>query len=322
VEGSSPDERRDPEPDWVALPWSRSPRWFLPREPAANARAGLFVHHPVTLRSRIAWEAARVLAGWGTLRFRRGSALIPREVWEATAHLIPSGGGLAVARANHAGRFLALVFDDGGRPLAFVKVARDTTGAQALATEKDALEGFGSSLTAPLFAPKVMNHTEGVLVLEPMEWHARALPWRLPEDVAFALGAFFRDTRSSGPGASGAAHGDFAPWNLLRTESGWGLLDWEDFTTDAQPYFDLFHYFVQSNSELKRPTKQTILDGLRLKGWVGSAISAYAAGAEVAAGESKHFLREYLRISKDQLSLTAAPRGARIRSELSSRLSR
>jgi aminoglycoside phosphotransferase (APT) family kinase protein len=167
-----------------------------------------------------------------------------------------------------------------------------------------------------------LDHAEGVLVLQPMEWQARALPWRLPDEVAFALGVFFRDTRSNGPGTRGAAHGDFAPWNLLRTEGGWGLLDWEDFTTGAPPYFDLFHYFVQSNSELRRPTKQTILDGLRLKGWVGSAIAAYAAGAEVDAGESEHFLREYLRISTARFRMMAAPRGARVRLELSRRLER
>lgn len=55
---------------------------------------------------------------------------MPREVWEAAGPPIPSGGGLAVARANHPGRFLALVFDVEGRPAAFVKVAMDTLGRE------------------------------------------------------------------------------------------------------------------------------------------------------------------------------------------------
>lgn len=310
-----------PKANWLALPWSRSPRWFLPRDPPAHARASLSVYHPVTLRSRVGWEAARVLAGSGAFRLRRGSALLPREVWEAAGDLLPSDGGLAVARANHPGRFLALVFDRGGRPLAVLKVARDTIGSLALEREREALQGFALRLPPPLFPPKVLSQSEGILVLEPIEWQARARPWRLPEEVAFALGGFFRNTASN-EGTTGAAHGDFAPWNLLRSKGGWALMDWETSRLGAQPYFDLFHYFVQSNSELRRPMKQTILDGLRLKGWVGRAIGAYAAGSEIHARESKHFLREYLRISAAKLDLEAPPRGARVRSKLSRRLGR
>jgi Phosphotransferase enzyme family len=310
----------DPGPNWVALPWSRSPRWFLPREPAAHARSSLSVYHPVTLRSRVGWEAARILAGRGAFRLGRGSPWLPREVWEAAGNLVPTGGGLSMARANHPGRFLALVFDRGGRPVAFVKVARDSAGSRALAAERDALQRFGSFIPAPLVAPRVVSHSEGQLVLEPMEWRARALPWRLPEDVAFALGVFFRNTSSDEAGTGGASHGDFAPWNLLETATGWGLVDWEDSRAGLPPYFDLFHYLVQSNSELRRPSKTAILDGLRLKGWVGHAIGAYAAGAETDARDCKRFLRAYLHESARKLDLEAPPRGARVRSKLLRRL--
>ena len=310
----------DPGPNWIALPWSRSPRWFLPREPPLHAKSGLSVYHPVTFRSRVGWETARVLAGRGTFSLRRGSSLLPREVWEAAGPLVPARGGLSVARANHPGRFLALVFDQEGTPVAFVKVARDSAGSQALVAERDALQRFGSLVSAPLFAPQVLSHSEGQLVVEPVEWRARSRPWRLPEDVAFALGAFFRRS-SDGEGRTGASHGDFAPWNLLQTARGWELVDWEDGRTGIPPYFDLFHYLVQSNSELRRPTKAAILDGLRLRGWVGRVIGAYAAGAETEARESRHFLREYLRDSARKLDLEAPPRGARVRSKLLRRLS-
>lgn len=310
----------DPGPDWVALPTSRAPRWFLPREPPSHARAGLSVYHPVTFRSRLGWEAARALAGLGAFRLRRGFGLMPREVWEAAGRHVPRGGGLAVARANHPGRFLALVFDVDGRPVAFVKVARDTFGARALSAEREALDGSGSQVPPPLVAPRLLSHSVGVLVVDAIEWRPRASPWRLPEEVAFALGVFFRRTSPDAAGASGAAHGDFAPWNLLRTDSGWGLVDWENFHTGAPPYFDLFHYLVQSNSELRRPLTRTIWDGLKGKGWVGAAIGAYAAGSEVAARDSPHFLHEYLRISSAKLDPRDARRGTRIRSKMSSRL--
>jgi hypothetical protein len=308
----------DPPANWVALPWSRSARWFLPREPASNAEAGLFVYHPVTLRSRAGWEAARVLAARGALRLLRGSSLLPHEVWEAAHDLIPTGGGLSIARANHPGRFLALVFDSGGHPLAFVKAARDTLGGRALAAEHAALRRFGSSLPEPLFAPAVLRDAPGMLVLGPIEWRARSRPWRLPEEVAHAMGVFF--ARTSSDGGSGVAHGDFAPWNLLETPSGWGLIDWENCRTPAEPYFDLFHYLVQSNSELRRPSREAILAGLRSRGWVGAAIAAYAAGSGVDVRDSRHFLAQYVQLSASMLDPAAAGRGARVRAKLATRL--
>ena len=244
---------------------------------------------------------------------------MPREVWEAAGHLVPPGGSLAVARANHPGRFLAIVLDSAGRSSKFVKVARDTPGARALATEREALEAFGAALAQPLIAPKLLGHSDGVLVFESLEWRARAFPWRLPTEVAFALGVFFRSASHSA-GATGVAHGDFAPWNLLRTETGWALVDWEDFRADAPPYFDLFHYMIQANSELRRPLRRTIVDGVAGRGWVGEIIGAYADGAEIDARESEHFLREYLRISLATLDTEAPARGARVRSKMSAEL--
>lgn len=311
----------DPGPVWVALPWARSPRWFLPREPAENARASLFVYHPVTLRSRAGWEIGRALAGRDTFRLRRGSPLVPREVWQAAGHMIPEGGGLSVARANHPGRFLSLVFARGGEPVAFVKIARDTMGCRALEAEHRALEEFGPLVPTPLFVPPVISHSSGVLVLEPVRWRPRILPWRLSEDVAFSLGVFFRRTTPDG-GATGAAHGDFAPWNLLETETGWALVDWENCRRADLPYFDLFHFLVQSNSELRRPTKHAILEGLRLRGWVGRVVGAYAEGAQVDVRQADGFLREYIRVSAKELDLAAPGRGVRVRTKLSSRLGR
>ena len=262
---------------------------------------------------------ARALAGQGAFRFLRGFGLIPREVWEAAGPLVPRGGGLAVARANHPGRFLALVFEQDGTPVAFVKVARDTVGAGALSKEKDSIEVSGSLLPPPLLPPTLLDHSEGVLVFKAIDWRPRASPWRLPEDVAFALGTFFDRTSVDG-GTSGVAHGDFAPWNLIPTEREWGLVDWESFHTGAPPYYDLFHYLVQSNSELRRPLTQTILDGLKGKGWVGAAIGAYAAGSKVDARESSHFLREYLRISMAASDPEGPKRGARVRTKMLGRL--
>jgi hypothetical protein len=308
----------DPGPDWVALPWSRSPRWFLPREPPENTRAALSVYHPVTARSRAGWEVARLIAGRGLFQLRRGYGLLPKEVWEAAAPLIPPGGGLGVARANHPGRYVCLVIGNGREePRAFIKIARDTMGSEALRREGEALEAWGGLLPLPLRAPKVLKNSPGALVLEPFEWVPRAAPWRMDVEVAHALGRFFRMTSSEQDPLSGVGHGDCAPWNLLRTRAGeWALLDWESASPGTPPFFDLFHFFVQASAELRRPTKRAIVEGLELRGWVGRTIEAYAKGCEIDSREARRLFPEYLRLSMSNVTPSAPARAVRIRSRL------
>jgi hypothetical protein len=306
----------DPGPDWLALPSWRAPRWYLPKEPAEMARASLFVYHPVTRRSRLGWELTRFLAGRGVFGPRRGLPLLPREVWEASAHLIPEGGGLAVARGNHPGRYVSLVLGDKGQLLAFVKVARDSMGAEALVNERLAIEKWGPLLSPPLFAPRVLEHRDRALMFEPIQWRARRAPWRIDQDVAYSLGRFFSKTTSRRDPAVGVAHGDCAPWNLLRTRSGWALIDWENVEEEGLPFFDLFHFFVQSLGELRRPTRRTILQGLELRGPVGKAIEAYAAGAELDPHEAKPMFWAYLRRSSTRMKPGVPPRALRIRRKL------
>jgi hypothetical protein len=45
-------------------------------------------------------------------------------------------------------------------------------------------------------------------------------------------------------------HGDFAPWNLVRTSSGLLLLDWEEARLSREPLVDLTHFVVQSGTLL------------------------------------------------------------------------
>lgn len=303
----------DPPAEWAALPTSRSARWFLPRRPGVTTERSFLIHHPVTIRSRIAWEAARFLAARGGLRLLPSSAMLPREVWRAVAGLIPKGGALAVARANHPGRFFSMVVGAEGELVAFVKVARDSSGADSLQRERQALEAFGPFVQPPLFAPRVLEADEGLLVMEAVEWQRRPDPWRLPPEVAHALGGFFRASASGSDGTLGGTHGDCTPWNLLRTAKGWALVDWESAEGGVPPFFDPFHFLVQSCIELKRPTKRAIIEGLDLKGWVGASIAAYAAGCGVDYREARGKFGEYLRYSAAHVSIDAPPRALRAR---------
>jgi hypothetical protein len=138
----------------------------------------------------------------------------------------------------------------------------------------------------------------------------------MSEEVAYALGRFFSKTISRRDPPMGVAHGDCAPWNLLQSQHGWALIDWENVDEDSLPFFDLFHFFVQSLGELRRPTKRTILQGLELTGPVGNAIDAYAAGAELDPRGAKPMFWEYLRRSSARVEPGVPPRALRIRHNL------
>jgi hypothetical protein len=282
---------------WASLPSRGSPRWQVPRRPRRTAAAALAVYQPMKPTSRVGWEAARLLAiGGGLALLPRGEAP-PRVVRQALAPYLPPGATLAVARVIHPGRerYVALVLDRDGGCQALAKVGVDQEAADELAREAAAVETFGPLLPAPVSAPKVLAAGSGVLLLEAASWRPRWSPWRLEPEVAAALGAFYR-AGASGPGLQpGPAHGDFAPWNLLRTADGWVLIDWEDTAADQEPFADLCHYLVQGHAMLGRPSRQAVVDGFRdRRGWVGRAVEAYADGAGLPAAEAPAALTRYL----------------------------
>jgi aminoglycoside phosphotransferase (APT) family kinase protein len=115
--------------------------------------------------------------------------------------------------------------------------------------------------------------------------------------VARACGLLYRRTASA-DGSRGAAHGDLAPWNVLRTDTGWTLVDWEDASEDAPPFTDVLHYLVQAYALLRRPTRRDLLASVRTgRGTAGAAIRVYALAAGVAAGVAFGELRSYLKWS-------------------------
>jgi Phosphotransferase enzyme family len=294
-------ERARRESEWFALPPGEAPRWLLPLDPGA-ARSALAVYHPVTVRARIGWEVVRALSSLGVLRVMAGRGAPPRAVTELVDPYLPVGGSLVVAKTNHAGRFVALILAAGGSPVGLAKIATDNDGRRVLAREAGNLDRLGGLLPSPLSPPRVLGLADGVLVLEAVPWRARWRPWRLPEDVAFALGAF---SRTAPPGSvsgtrRGLSHGDFAPWNLLRTPDRWVLVDWEDAREDRPAFYDLMHFLAQSRTLLGRPSTRELADGVTAQvGWVGRAVAAYARGADVSADEAWPQLLAYLRANID-----------------------
>jgi len=281
---------------WFSIPRGRDARWLLPRGSRAIARTSLDLYQPTALRARIGWEIGCALSSLGGFRLLPRGAAPARAIRELVDDYVPTGGSLAVMRRNHAGGAIVLIVAADGSAVAVAKVATDKHGQDALAHEADRIERFGSLLPHPLAAPRILGRAQGALVMEAVRWHARWRPWRMPEDVAFALGAFFRAESTATPnGRTGLSHGDVAPWNLLRINDQWILIDWEEARADRPAFYDLMHFLVRSRSLLGRPSTRDLVEGIRWnKGWIGSAVGAYAQGAGLSAAEAWPSLLAYL----------------------------
>lgn len=296
-------------PGWTELPGRRTPRWTLPRGPRKVAASALRVYHPVTIKGYCGWKLARVFAAVGGFRLLPTGARPHDELVQALGPFAGDGATLAVARTNHAGRYIVLQLGGGGEIRGVAKVALDGPGRLALHREAEALIQFAAFLPEPLSAPRIVDRNESVLLFEAVDWQPRPRPWRIGEEVAFALGRFF--AAAGKPGTStkgyrtGLTHGDFAPWNLLQTEHGWVVLDWEAAHDGGPPFYDLFHYVVQGSTLLGHPSRRTLISGLSGTGWIGKAIAAYASGAGTTPEESLDMFQIYLDESARRLDLTA-----------------
>ena len=193
-------------------------------------------------------------------------------------------------------------------------------GKSALEREAGSIERFGAHLPPPITAPTILEQSSGLLLLEPVSWRPRWRAWFLDDEVAGAMGAFFRSSRTEGSDVVGGAHGDWAPWNMLRTSVGWVLVDWEEASEPAPPFYDLCHYLVQSHALLGRPTLQELLRGFRHgDGWVGNAVRSYAEEANENEVDAQSFLIAYLQMTegkvwvgpKSEAAAAATPDAAR-----------
>ena len=295
---------------WVGIPSGGSTRWWIPRGPAVAATTALAVHQPMSRAARLAWEAARRWSAAGGFRaLPRGSAP-PADVRKRLAPHVPPRSTFALVRANHPGRYTALVVDDEGRRRGVAKVAIGVEGAESLAREAAAIETLGAHLPRPLSAPRIIAEEPGLLLLEAVEWRPRDSPWVLEEGVARALGGFFRSGASDGDlGPIGPAHGDCAPWNLLQTSDALVLIDWESAAAALPAFHDVCHWLVQAHVLLGRPSRSELLRGLqRGEGWVGAAIASYAAGAELPSSDAPSAMASYLKTSTRKLEATDRPR--------------
>lgn len=281
---------------WAALPSHARPRWLIPTSSASSAEAGLAIYQPMTLSGRAGWEAALVCARLGLFGVIRPSedAAVVRTV----APFVPPGGSFSVAYGREPNRAVVLILDATAQPTAVAKLGLETVDRDRLRREGEVLQHVSQLLKPPLSAPNVIAAEDGVLVIEPIAWRPRLRPWRLTPDLAEAMGRFYANAFDGT--LSHPAHGDFAPWNVLLTDRGWTLVDWENATEDSLPFGDPFHYLVSAHTLLGRPTQAELLRGLKGDGWVGAALAAYMNGASIGGGVREAFV-DYLRASSGEL---------------------
>jgi thymidylate kinase len=306
---------------WTRLPGQSGNRWSLPRGPVRMAAASLLIYQPMTPSRRAAWELARIAAGSGGLRFLPRMDAAPRTVRERIAPFVPRRGSFVAARANHPGRYVAMILDGHGQPHLVAKVATDDPGIDALHREASQIDQLGQLLASPLRPPTVVDDREGLLALRAERWGPRWRPWHLDQELAGALGTFFARLRTDGPGGVpvGPAHGDFAPWNILKTNDGWLLIDWEYAASDRPAFYDVFHYLVQSHVLLGRPSRQALLGATIGEGPLASTLSVYARAADVDLGLAPDLLGLYAKLSAAHLDpgRPDGRRGLAVRNELS-----
>jgi hypothetical protein len=281
------------------------PQWWLAGHSRRALREGLLLFHPVTTKDLVVRQAAWLLSGIGLRRLLPRCEEPPAELTQAIATRVrdaleqaslepPSELAFAAARCEQCGKFVAVCFDRGGRPVAVTKIALRDEARDSLHREAANLARFRRHVPPPLEAPAVLGRGDGVLLFAVARWRPRPRPLAMPTGVARALGEFFRSAASRADCSFGPAHGDAVPWNLLRTRTGWLLVDWDDATDAAPPFHDVFHYLVHSFATLGRPRGEEILDGLAGRGWIGAAIRAYAEGAGLPPDSAAPFLAEYL----------------------------
>lgn len=282
---------------WIALPRPDFPRWILPRRPGAATANGLRVYTPVTPQGVAGWSLAHVLGSLGA------AALVPagphpHQTLEAVADILPPGGTVAIGHGSHADRYVAMVLDRDGEPVAFAKLVGDARGEAALAAEAAGVHALRPHLPKSLHIPTLIDEAPHRLIFEAIRWLPRATPWRLPQEVARGLGQLYAAGAQDG---LGPAHGDCGPWNLLRTRGAWYLVDWSEATLDAPMFTDLWHYVVQAHALTGRPSRRSIVRGVGGHGHIGAAIRAYSEGANLEPSRAREGLISYLHRSRSSL---------------------
>ncbi len=253
------------------------PLLYLPEDPRLAGQA-LELYQPQTWRGRLMLASLQLCARTGMpLPLARGRAPWPEEPEFQSLlgfdHLQSYLRAALLCGNPHAAgrRFLALLFDEHGRAKTVVKFGRGREARRLILKELAFLKGPGCGLSG---VPAVL-HSLGSSDLAGFSSphfapvHPSLLPRREMEDLlgrwvdcsrpvvlgslrgwqalagAGLLPAELRDAEQHRV-AHVAVHGDFAPWNLRRSEAGdLVAIDWERGHAPGMPAWDWIHALLQ-----------------------------------------------------------------------------
>ena len=97
-----------------------------------------------------------------------------------------------------------------------------------------------------------------------------------------------------------AAHGDFAPWNILETRDGLRVIDWENVATDCPALYDYYHFKLLPIA-LKGTIRRSHIDDC-LKPSLDPTIDQWRQGPHHATTQLLAYVLDVLtlRISRDE----------------------
>ena len=127
----------------MAVRSAATPALVAAAGPASVAQAALAVYRPTASRARTGWSLARAVASLGVFRLLPGRIRPPAAVRRILAPHVPVRGTVAVSRANHPGRYGALLLTHEGGSSAYAKVALDDPGVETLEREDRAIVSLG-----------------------------------------------------------------------------------------------------------------------------------------------------------------------------------
>ena len=332
--------REEGSASYVVLSAEGRPRWVLPLAGRRVLRSALAVYTPVTLRGLAAWHGVRAVVSCGFGRLLPGRRLSARPpLMDSVSPLIGIERGHVAAASSFDGeRGVLCVIDDSGRIRAFVKLAWSDQHEESLRRESDTLERL-KGMPPTVRLPRVIfsGELEGfaTLVITPVRGRPRLRPGGLGEQLVQASSTIFRFGAGRRPLAAalpliqtedpewsrllgetrdaiepwaersvpvGLVHGDFAPWNLLEAGRSVGVVDWEKARFDGLPFWDLWHYVVQTAALTRRPRSTKALHrAIRGEGPLWHALRSYASSADIPVELGRVILPLYLASTGAQL---------------------
>ncbi len=207
----------------------------------AAGTAAAQVYRPGSWRGRMVKRAVLTAAQLPTTSREAGDSLLASSI--ATSLGAPDSGIAAFDSSTPGRRIYG--FSQRGRLTVVAKVA--PLGDGALAHELE----FTASLPREVPTPDLIHAPppEGHVLLA-----TAAVDGTPTLDIGTALEVSLLLARHS------LTHGDFAPWNLLSTDRGPVLLDWESSDASWRPCFDLIHFLYQSARLLGRASPQQFVE--------------------------------------------------------------